>query len=78
MVGPLQIKSDAKCPTTTSGQPKFLEDFCQDLQRFIRIAKLAGCSPTFGFLSYSSNPKDEKAGQYVHVFLVKRVTLYIR
>lgn len=55
------IKSDAKCPTTTSGQPKFLEDFCQDLQRFIRIAKLAGCSPTFGFLSYSSNPKDEKA-----------------
>ncbi|XP_029840960.4 uncharacterized protein LOC115324453 [Ixodes scapularis] len=55
------IKSEEKCPTTASGQPKFLEDFCRDLRRFIRIARLAQCSPTFGFLSYSSNPKDEKA-----------------
>ncbi|KAH7932011.1 hypothetical protein HPB52_025024 [Rhipicephalus sanguineus] len=55
------IKSEEKCPTTTSGLPKFLEDFCRDLRRFIQIAQRAGCSPTFGFLSYSSNPKDEKA-----------------
>ncbi|XP_075534970.1 uncharacterized protein LOC142570467 [Dermacentor variabilis] len=55
------IKSEEKCQTTASGLPKFLEDFCRDLRRFIQIAQQAGCSPTFGFLSYSSNPKDEKA-----------------
>ncbi|XP_075740976.1 uncharacterized protein LOC142788257 isoform X1 [Rhipicephalus microplus] len=55
------IKPEEKCPPTASGLPKFLEDFCRDLRRFIRIARQAGCSPTFGFLSYSSNPKDEKA-----------------
>lgn len=55
------IKTDEKCQITASGQPKFLEDFCRDLHRFIKIARQAGCSPTFGFLSYSSNPKDEKA-----------------
>ncbi|XP_077552667.1 uncharacterized protein LOC144167190 [Haemaphysalis longicornis] len=55
------IKSEEKCQTTASGQPKFLEDFCRDLSRFIQIAQQAECSPTFGFLSYSSNPKDEKA-----------------
>lgn len=55
------VKSEEKCQTTASGLPKFLEDFCRDLRRFIQIAQQAGCSPTFGFLSYSSNPKDEKA-----------------
>ncbi|KAH6947632.1 hypothetical protein HPB50_020338 [Hyalomma asiaticum] len=55
------IKPEEKCPITANGLPKFLDDFCRDLRRFIQIAKQAGCSPTFGFLSYSSNPKDEKA-----------------
>ncbi|XP_064457067.1 uncharacterized protein LOC135367896 [Ornithodoros turicata] len=55
------LKSPEKCRITEGGQPRYLGEFCEDLRRFIRIARLADLKPTFGFLSYSSNPTDEKA-----------------